>query len=278
MNLPVERDPGATLRAHLQIDTPLGHLLGLQRIRLLEAIGRHGSIARAAKAVSLSYKAAWEAVDDMNNLSREALVIRSTGGLRGGGTILTAYGERLIAFYRALEREHQSSLQRLEQALVDAEVSDVASFQQLLRRFSMQTSARNQFVGRVLSIHADPVEAKVELELAPDLTMVAVVTTESIERMKLRAGGEAYALVKSSSVMLTTASAHQLSARNWFLGTVLRIQRGPVNSEVILQLGGQRLQLAAVITDDSVGRLALRVGSEVAAFFKASSVTLAVTS
>ncbi|MEX8517393.1 MAG: TOBE domain-containing protein [Leptothrix sp. (in: b-proteobacteria)] len=274
MNLPGDTDFGA-LHARLQIDTPLGAFLGAQRIELLEAVGQHGSIARAAKAVALSYKAAWDAVDDMNNLASEPLVIRSAGGPRGGSTTLTAYGLRLIAFYRALEQEHQSALRRLQQALAQTDAADVMGFSQLLKRFSMQSSARNQFVGTVKAIHTDPVEAQVELTLAPGLDLVAVVTTESLERMKLRIGTEAHAMVKSSSVMLTTAAAERFSARNRLAGTVVRLLRGPVNSEVTLQLAGQHLHIASVITDESVSRLGLRIGSEVTAFFKASSVVLA---
>jgi molybdenum-dependent DNA-binding transcriptional regulator ModE len=59
------------------------HFLGDTRIRLLEAIDRYGSISQAAKAVPLSYKAAWDAVDAMNNLAEAPLVERSVGGKHG---------------------------------------------------------------------------------------------------------------------------------------------------------------------------------------------------
>ena len=57
----------------LALETEFGPFLGDTRIRLLEAIDTHGSISQAAKAVPLSYKAAWDAVDAMNNLADEAL-------------------------------------------------------------------------------------------------------------------------------------------------------------------------------------------------------------
>lgn len=62
---------------------------GAARIALLAAIGETGSITRAAKAVGLSYKGAWDAIDTMNNLAGEPLVLRATGGKGGGGTTLT---------------------------------------------------------------------------------------------------------------------------------------------------------------------------------------------
>jgi molybdate transport system regulatory protein len=277
MNAPAESDLGR-LQAQLQIDTPLGAFLGAQRIALLEAIARHGSIARAAKARSMSYKAAWEAVDDMNNLSSEPLLSRNAGGARGGGSILTTHGHRLIAFYRALEREQQAALGRLQQGLAAMPETDLAAYRQLLERFTMQSSARNQFVGTVDAIHADPVEAQVRVVLAPGMLLSAVVTVESVERMNLKVGRTVHALVKSSSVMLAVGAAEQFSALNRLPGQVTRVLRGPVNSEVTLQSAGQRLQIAAVITDESVSRLRLRVGSPATALFKASSVVLAVTS
>lgn len=51
---------------------------GHGRIALLDAIGQTGSITAAAKAVGLSYKAAWDAIDTMNNLAGEPLVVRTT--------------------------------------------------------------------------------------------------------------------------------------------------------------------------------------------------------
>src|SRR3954463_4219294 len=89
----------------LAVDTPAGNFLGDTRIRLLERIAEHGSISQAAKAVPLSYKAAWDALDAMNNLSEQPLVVR-IGGQRGGGTQLTDYGRRVVALYRAMETEY----------------------------------------------------------------------------------------------------------------------------------------------------------------------------
>ena len=74
-----------------------------QRIALLAQIAELGSITRAAKAVGISYKGAWDAIDELNNLAERPLVERSVGGKGGGGARLTAEGERLLALYRRLE-------------------------------------------------------------------------------------------------------------------------------------------------------------------------------
>jgi len=125
------------LRGKLEVDTEFGTFLGDTRIRLLEAIDRQGSISQAAKAVPLSYKAAWDAVDSMNNLADQPLVIRSTGGRHGGGTLLTDYGRRVVALYRALEAEYQLALDRLTASMNDGQAGDFKQFRQLLKRMSM---------------------------------------------------------------------------------------------------------------------------------------------
>lgn len=100
------------LRADLLLASPTGIRLGAQRIALLEAIARHGSIAQAARAVAMSYKTAWDAVDDMNTLAGEPLVHCRAGGAQGGRSTLTARGERLIALYRTLDTALQQALRR----------------------------------------------------------------------------------------------------------------------------------------------------------------------
>src|SRR5690606_31405120 len=166
---------------------------GEQRIALLAKIAECGSITRAAKAIGLSYKAAWDAIDSMNNLAGEPLVERLAGGKGGGGTRLTPRGEQLVASFRQIEREHRRFVERLGRQADDY---------QLIRRMSMRTSARNQFLGTVTGIKPGAVNDEVELRIAGGQTLVATVTRESIESLGLAPGVEAYALVKASSVIL----------------------------------------------------------------------------
>lgn len=269
------KTPAPQLTGKLHIETGLGSFLGDKRIRLLEAIDKSGSISQAAKAVPLSYKAAWDAVDDMNNVAPEPLVVRTTGGKHGGGTELTAFARRLIAFYRALEKESQRALEKLTSNLQQSGVCDVDDFRQILRRMSMKTSARNQFAGPVVAVKEGVVDTEVTLELSPTLQLTAIVTRESAEEMDLRPGRDMLAFVKASSILLLVGEDQRISARNRFTGTVTRIQQGPVNAEVTLTLPGGRHVITAVITDDSVKRLDLVVGQSATAVFKASAVFLA---
>ena len=267
------KETAQRLLGRLEVDTEFGSFLGDTRVRLLEAVEKHGSISQAARAVPLSYKAAWDAIDAMNNLAEQPLVIRSTGGRNGGGTRLTEHGRRTVALYRALEAEYQGALATLAEGLSEGAAEDLAQFRQLLRRMSMKSSARNQFAGTVVALREGQVDFEVRLRLDPQHEIAAVITRDSAESLGIAIGSELTALVKSSSVLVLADPQLRISARNQLWGEVSRIHRGPVNAEVSIALPGGRA-VCAVITQDSVDRLALTVGSPACAAFKASSVIL----
>ncbi|HLW12163.1 MAG TPA: TOBE domain-containing protein [Casimicrobiaceae bacterium] len=248
---------------------------GASRIALLAAIRETGSITGAARAVGMSYKAAWDAVDTMNNLAGEPLVVRATGGKGGGGTTLTARAVRLIDTYRAVEREHRRFLER-----AGAAIEGFANDWELIGRIGMKTSARNQLYGTVSAITRGAVNDEVSLVLPGGQTVVAVLTHESAETLGLAVGAAAFALVKASWVMLMVddsgGASVRLSARNQLRGTVAAIKRGAVNSEVSLALDGG-IVVTAVITNESVDALGLADGTPAIAAFKASSVILGVS-
>ena len=78
--------------------------VGPGKIELLEAIGETGSITAAARALGMSYRRAWLLVDTMNRCFRIPVVAAEAGGARGGGTQLTATGERVVQHYRRAEK------------------------------------------------------------------------------------------------------------------------------------------------------------------------------
>ena len=273
------RTAATRLTGRLELSTDLGAFLGDTRVRLLEAIDQQGSISQAAKQVPMSYKAAWDAVDAMNNLADQPLVLRSAGGRAGGGTVLTEHGRRVVAMFRAVEGQYQAALDRLAGQFADAPGGDVKAFQRLLRHMAVRSSARNQFAGTVSGLHEGAVDVEVLVRLddrlGPGLELAAVVTRTSAENLQLAIGREVIVLVKSSSLLLLTDERLRISARNRLWGAVSRIVEGPVNAEVTLDLGGGR-SATAVITRDSVAALGLAVGGRACAAFKASSVILAV--
>ncbi len=91
-------------RLFLRIDFPGGRQLGPGKVALLEAIGTHGSIVAAAKALGMSYRRAWLLTDELDRMFEEPVIVTHPGR-RGTGTEITPFGQRLIAIYRAMERQ-----------------------------------------------------------------------------------------------------------------------------------------------------------------------------
>ena len=91
--------------------------LGPGKVALLEGIAREGSISAAGRAMDMSYKRAWDLVDEINRICRQAAVERQTGGKNGGGAVLTAFGISLVTRYRKIERDAASAARKELQAL-----------------------------------------------------------------------------------------------------------------------------------------------------------------
>ncbi len=92
-------------RIVLRIDFDDERYIGHGRIELLELIGAHGSIAKVAAAMGMSYKRAWYLIDDFSKVFSEPLIERQHGGKGGGSAKLTPFGSELVASYRAMERQ-----------------------------------------------------------------------------------------------------------------------------------------------------------------------------
>ena len=266
---------GQRLTGRLELRTAMGAFLGDTRVRLLEAIAREGSISQAARHVPLSYKAAWDAVDAMNNLAEAPLVERTTGGRAGGGTRLTDYGRRVIAMYRAVEAEHQAALDRLADRFAREPDADVAAFQRLIRRLALRTSARNHFIGTVTHVVDAPVHVEIGLRVGEGPGMVAVVTRESTEHLGLAPGVEVVALIKASSLQLGPVPEEPGVVLNRIEGTVVRVVADPDITEVTLDLGGGR-SATSVVARAVAESLDLSPGARVEAAFKGTAVILAV--
>ena len=75
---------------------------------LLALIAKTGSISAAARDMKMSYSRAWGLVDEMNRAFKAPLVMKATGGKSGGGAIVTADGEKVLALYRAMQERLES--------------------------------------------------------------------------------------------------------------------------------------------------------------------------
>jgi len=140
----------------------------------------------------------------------------------------------------------------------------------------MKISARNVLAGTVKSVTKGAVNAEVSLALVGGETVVAIITNHSIDSLGLREGGDAYAIIKASEVMVGKGVENaKLSARNVLAGEVARLEPGAVNSEVEIRLSGGTAVVAS-ITKASANALDLKQGDKLSAIIKASNVLVGV--
>jgi len=235
-----------------------------QRIALLQHIAEQGSITRAAKSAGMSYKAAWDAIDELNNLAQKPLVERSVGGRGGGGAKLSAEGERVLRLY---QRVQALQTQILEAAEHDSDLD-------LLNRLTLRTSARNQLLGRIVAITRQGHNDQIRLQLADEVFISAQVTHDSTLRLELAIGIEVVALIKAGWLELRANDAIETSGNNCLHGqidAIIDAQNGPGEVRIVLPSGQT---LCALATPAQLQALKLKTGSPVLATFSPSLVLL----
>ena len=240
-----------------------------RRISLLKQIAQTGSISQGAKNAGISYKSAWDAINEMNQLSEQSLVDRATGGKGGGGAVLTRYGQRLIQLYDLLAQIQQKAFD----VLSDDDALPLDSLLAAISRFSLQTSARNQWFGTVTGRDHQQVQQHVDILLADGSTRLKVaITAQSGERLGLDEGKEVLVLLKAPWVSVTRDPAVAAAADNQLACRINHIERGTEQCEVLMTLpDGQSLCATLPLNEAQT----LEEGAEVTAFFNADRIIIA---
>lgn len=243
-----------------------------RRMALLRAIDEEGSISAGAKKIGISYKAAWDAVDTMNNLAGEALVERTTGGQRGGGAHLTPRARNIVTLYQTLNQAHERFIAQLA-SLAGQSAPDL----DLIRHLMVQTSARNKLKGAIQSIVPGSTYDKVTITLGSDAEIIANVSRSSVDELALHAEQDVLAFIDATSVIVGVSKPNNLSAQNQLKGHIERTTTDDVSTEISIRLDAGPI-IVSQVTPDSVQKLALHTGTEVYAIFKASAVMLGLAS
>ena len=245
-----------------------------KRIGVLRRVAAGCSISQAARDVGISYKAAWQAIDTLTNLSGFVLVDRTVGGSGGGGASITPHGTRLLALADELALARRQVLARF------------AGGVQFAAGLGLRTSMRNQLPCRVLACESpapdDPM-VRVRLTTSGGATLTASLTCESADLLGLVPGLAVLALCKATAVQITanaqpagqsrqragSASVPALSPSQTqaasvcvLQGQVERMTVGVGQDEVVLALagGGHWVGFAAHPFDGRIGdQVAARV-------------------
>ncbi|HCI6029655.1 molybdenum-dependent transcriptional regulator [Klebsiella quasipneumoniae] len=240
-----------------------------RRIALLKQIDQTGSISQGAKHAGISYKSAWDAINEMNLLSEQPLVDRATGGKGGGGAVLTRYGQRLIQLYDLLAQIQQKAFD----VLSDDDALPLDSLLAAISRFSLQTSARNQWFGTITGRDRQQVQQHVEVLLADGQTRLNVaITAQSAEKLGLDEGQEVLVLLKAPWVGITLDPAVARQAENQLSGRISHIECGSGQCEVLMTLADGQTLCATLPQAQTSG---LTEGTEAIAYFNADRIILA---
>ena len=227
--------------------------LGSGRIELLERIDKTGSIHAAAKEMKMSYKAAWERINGMNEIADQPIITRTTGGRGGGGTVLTPYARELIATYHRLNELHRQFIDRFAEA-----GSDPERLARILSRTFLTTSARNQLPATVAAIDTNDIQATLTLALNDSDMLRSTITAKSVKNMGLSIGCDAYAVIKSSDIQIVSERPDSESVDNILSGKIESIEISGENIEIAFRLDGGSLLIAVEKQDSSQS---LHIGS-----------------
>jgi molybdate transport system regulatory protein len=149
-----------------------------------------------------------------------------------------------------------------------------AIVQHINKENRMKTSARNAFSGPVTAIKHGKILSEVELTTPSGNKVVSVITTESFHHLGIVEGLPMTATIKAPNVIiLKEPQAGRTSARNRYHGKIVRINEGMIAAEVVVALP-DGTNVCALITDESVKKLELKVGDEVWTLFKVFAVVL----
>lgn len=242
-------------------------LVGRDRIKLLEAIAKHGSISKAAKAVGYSYKTAWDSVDAINNLLPSSAFLTKMGGAGGGGGAqVTEEGRRLIDTFYKIENKLARLSSRISETGLQGDEDT------LLFTFGARISSRNAFLCMIEKIKKGPVDVDLQLRLNSGAVITAVLTNAAADELELATGRDVLALVKAYAIKL--AEKPTAGAVNNMSGNVTRLIKGPNNWEVLLDIGLGKT-LTTVIPVEEAEKLSVARGQTLVAHFSPQDVIIA---
>ncbi len=142
------------------------------------------------------------------------------------------------------------------------------------RENKRKTSARNSFFGKIDKVRIGDVQAAIEIVSIDGQRIQSVVTNYSQNRLGLKPGCLVAAEVKAPWVVLYKGVEEPAcTAENRFKGMVLRVLKGKINSEVVVQISGS-IELCSLLTEQRRRMLKIEKGDAVWAVFNATMVVI----
>jgi len=235
--------------------------IGRGRVELLQNIQIHGSITKAAKAMKMSYKAAWDSVDIMNKLSNKPVVIKVTGGKGGGGTVITSHAKELIHTFEeisSLNRKYFEILSNSFNEQIEDESTEEPVFSRLQGIIKNKNNINENF--------------ELSIQLKSKQTLTSIESKKLVEEKNLKINDEVNFVIETNNIVLTKEVLDN-SARNLLCGKVLKINDDGINTNITIDCGDEDV-IHAKITSSSCKKLNIKVDEIIYAQFKAYNISI----
>ncbi|MCL7410302.1 MAG: TOBE domain-containing protein [Methanosarcinaceae archaeon] len=159
-------------------------LIGEGTAALLEAINKERSLNKASKRLNISYKHAWKMLKSMQEGAGSDVVTTIRGG-KDQGTFLTDHGRELLAEYES------------QKNIIHETVDDETFWEGV----GLKITARNRMRGMVVEVEKGDVISKVKILIEPTV-VTSVITSDAVDKLRIKEGDEVFAIVKSTEVMI----------------------------------------------------------------------------
>ena len=243
--------------------------LGHGRIELLQKIKEYGSISKAARAMKMSYRAAWDVIEAISSLADAPVVNRISGGVGGGGTELTELGDQIIALYTTIDQEHKRFIKRTNE-----QIENSRKLKSFIKRCTLITSQRNQFECRIAGWKRKDAVVQVNLILCGDIKISAALSAGNYNQPGLRKNKEIRAVIMESAIRISLTNKNTRD-ENVLSGKVIRINRGRLSVEITVAISEDD-NIVIALADTGIQKLGLEKDSEVFAHFPPEAVILGV--
>ncbi len=251
----------------LWLDYDKKGFLGKGRIELLKNIDTYGSLSKAAKAMNMSYKAAWDSLNEMKNLSSKELIISSTGGSGGGGSKLTNSAKEYIEIYELLYKSQQEFLKTIE-----SHTKNFSDLQTFLHRSSLRTSARNQLFGRVKNLEKSSISSKILISIDKNIEISSSITNQSIKELGIKKAKSVFVLIKAPWIKI---SKKKQESENQIECIIKSIKTEGNLVELTLQ-ASHDISLISVMKVEKFGALHVELGEKIIASFEPNDTIIGV--
>jgi len=235
--------------------------IGKGRVELLQNIQIHGSISKAAKAMKMSYKAAWDSVDIMNKLANKPLVTKVTGGKGGGGTVITSHAKELIQSYEEISILHKNYFSTLENSFneqINDTIETEPAFCRLTGNISIMKNINDNY--------------EISIKLKNDQILTSIENKKFVIEKNLQINDEINFLIETNTIILTKKNQNN-SARNKLLGKIISIHNDEINANITIDCG-ENIIIHSKITSSSCKKLELKKDNEIYASFKAYNIII----